>query len=369
LSDIFISYASADRERARVIAEALAARGFSVWWDRVIPPGRQFDEVIEEALDASRCVVVLWSKTSVGSTWVKTEAAEAMSRKALIPAIIEEVKIPLEFRRLQAADLSRWTGDADDPQLEQFFRSIESELGRAASPSAAPLSAPERPPETLRRVEPPPAPAPPPTPRKLSPAVIGIAVAAILAALGGALFYERSRSAALTEQAERMKAAQEAERTAREEAARRAEDERRAADQRRATEARATPPAAPATPRASAPREARGTQSVPSSGTVDVNWRDHALGFSGTLAWTPSTALLRVSVVDLQTRTPIGSYAVPATVAQVAPTDYVVSAHFAVPGDSTTPGPHTHVSKLLFKAQQDGSIRLIQNCPQPGQCY
>ena len=64
MSDIFISYASADRERAKVIAEALAARGFSVWWDRVIPPGRQFDEVIEVAVDASRCVVVLWSKTS-----------------------------------------------------------------------------------------------------------------------------------------------------------------------------------------------------------------------------------------------------------------------------------------------------------------
>jgi hypothetical protein len=89
-----------------VISETLAARGFSVWWDRVIPPGRQFDEVIEEALEASRCVAVLWSKASIGSTWVKIEAAEAMSRKALIPAIIDEVEIPLEFRRLQAADLS-----------------------------------------------------------------------------------------------------------------------------------------------------------------------------------------------------------------------------------------------------------------------
>ena len=90
VSDIFISYASADRERAKVVAEALAARGLSVWWDRNIPPGRQFDEVIEEALDAARCVVVLWSQASTASTWVKTEAAEAMRGKALIPAIIEE---------------------------------------------------------------------------------------------------------------------------------------------------------------------------------------------------------------------------------------------------------------------------------------
>ena len=115
MSDIFISYASADRERAKILADVLAEQGWSVWWDRVIPPGKQFDEVIEEALDAAKCVVVLWSQASTASTWVKTEAAEAMRRKALIPAVIENVKIPLEFRRLQAADLSHWKGDRSDP--------------------------------------------------------------------------------------------------------------------------------------------------------------------------------------------------------------------------------------------------------------
>ena len=77
MSDIFVSYASADRDRARAVAQALTDQGWAVWWDRTIPPGRQFDEVIEEALDSARCVVVLWSKASVASQWVKTEAAEA----------------------------------------------------------------------------------------------------------------------------------------------------------------------------------------------------------------------------------------------------------------------------------------------------
>jgi hypothetical protein len=364
VSDIFISYASADRDRAKVIAEALAARGFSVWWDRVIPPGRQFDEVIEEALDASRCVVVLWSKTSVGSTWVKTEAAEAMSRKALIPAIIEEVRIPLEFRRLQAADLSRWTGDPNDPQLEQFFTSIESELARN----------PDGPREEPRRVEPPPP--PPVTPpaakaRKLSPALIGTVVAAIVVLIAAGYYYEQSKNAALAEQAERMRASQEAERIAREDAekTRRADDERKAAEQRRANEARSSSPPPAAASRPNTSQQGRTAQAVPASGTVNVKWRDHALSYSGTLAWNPSSALLQVSVVDLQTGRPIGNYNVPAAVAQVAPTDYVVSAQFAVPGDSATPGPHTHMSRLLFKAQPDGSIRLMQNCPRPGECY
>ena len=96
MSDIFVSYASADRDRARAVAQALTEQGWSVWWDRTIPPGKQFDEVIEEALDSARCVVVLWSKASVASQWVKTEAAEAMRRKILVPVLIEDVKIPLE---------------------------------------------------------------------------------------------------------------------------------------------------------------------------------------------------------------------------------------------------------------------------------
>jgi hypothetical protein len=110
-------------------------------------------------------------------------------------------------------------------------------------------------------------------------------------------------------------------------------------------------------------------QAVPASGRMNVSWRDHARGFRGTFAWTPSSALLQVSISDLRTGLAIGNYSVPALVSQIAPTDYVVSAQFAVPGDSTTPGPHTHYSRLLFRAQRDGSVQLVQNCPRPGECY
>jgi hypothetical protein len=132
MSDIFISYASPDRDKARALAGVLDAKGWSVWWDRTIPPGKEFDEVIETALDSAKCVVVLWSKSSITSSWVKTEAADAMRRKVLVPALIDQVKIPLEFRRLQAADLSRWqdSGSQQDvatrQQLETLFQSIST---------------------------------------------------------------------------------------------------------------------------------------------------------------------------------------------------------------------------------------------------
>ena len=65
MSDIFISYAREDRDKAKALAELFQHQDWSVWWDRNIPPGRSFDEVIEEALGAAKCVVVLWSKIRI----------------------------------------------------------------------------------------------------------------------------------------------------------------------------------------------------------------------------------------------------------------------------------------------------------------
>jgi hypothetical protein len=127
--DIFISYASVDRPFAQRIATALQAEGWSVWWDRVIPPGKSFDAVIEEALDSAKCVVVLWSSSSVASDWVKVEAAEAARRRILIPALIGTVTIPLEFRRIQAASLSDWDGSSDHPGFESLTTSVRELLG------------------------------------------------------------------------------------------------------------------------------------------------------------------------------------------------------------------------------------------------
>jgi hypothetical protein len=108
MADIFISYARPDRPRAEQLAHALERVGWSVWWDREIPPGRSFDEVIEEALSLARCVIVLWSEASVRSEWVKTEASEAAQRHILVPILADGARIPLEFRRIQAAAIDDW---------------------------------------------------------------------------------------------------------------------------------------------------------------------------------------------------------------------------------------------------------------------
>jgi hypothetical protein len=75
MSDIFISYAREDRPRAEAIAKALEEHGWSVWWDRDIRAGKNIASVIEEEIGRARCVVVLWSATSVRRDWVNDEAA------------------------------------------------------------------------------------------------------------------------------------------------------------------------------------------------------------------------------------------------------------------------------------------------------
>src|SRR5262245_471387 len=131
MTDIFLSYASADRERIRPLVSVLEQQGWSVWWDRKIPPGKTYDQVIEQALEGARCIVVVWSQTSVQSEWVKVEADEGMNRNALVPVLIEEAKIPLAFRRIQAARLIDWKGDSSHPELTMLFESIKAITGEA----------------------------------------------------------------------------------------------------------------------------------------------------------------------------------------------------------------------------------------------
>lgn len=115
------------------LARALEARGLSVWWDRQIPAGMAFDDAIESALNAAGCVLVLWTAQSIKSRWVRTEASAALERDRLVPALLENVSIPLEFRRIQAANLTQWHSAEAHDEFEWMVHSIERILGRASA--------------------------------------------------------------------------------------------------------------------------------------------------------------------------------------------------------------------------------------------
>src|SRR5215470_8524055 len=124
MSDIFISYAREDEPLAKRLAAALADNGWSVWWDRDIPTGKNFDEVIEEQMRAARCIVVIWSARSVASQWVRGEALYAFERRTLVPVRIDSTEVPFVFRQVQTADLIGWDGESSHAGLVQLRTSI-----------------------------------------------------------------------------------------------------------------------------------------------------------------------------------------------------------------------------------------------------
>ena len=134
MSDIFLSYSQKDEERVRPIVRQLESLGWSVFWDRNMPPGKSFYDHIEEQLEAARCVVVVWSEHSVVSDWVLAEAEEGKSRKILVPLRIDEIKPRLGFRHLHAADLTGWNNDASHGQFKACIDAIAALVPQPVRP-------------------------------------------------------------------------------------------------------------------------------------------------------------------------------------------------------------------------------------------
>jgi hypothetical protein len=150
MADVFVSYTRDDEPKARQLANTLTAHGWDVWWDRHIPLGHDFSEVIQHQLEQAACVVVLWSRASITSEYVRDEATVAKERAALVPALIDDVRPPLGFRQRQVANLARWSGDIRDPDYLSLIDAIARLVprpvdapGRAEHPP--PPVAPERP--------------------------------------------------------------------------------------------------------------------------------------------------------------------------------------------------------------------------------
>jgi hypothetical protein len=141
MSDIFISYAREDEARAHELAAALTRLGWSVWYDRALVPSEEFDERIEQELDAARCVIVIWSRASIKSKWVRAEAEAADNQGKLLPVAFDfGVVPPLRFRQLNYAKLS---SPALEPSSEAA-NSLVAELAAVTGKSPAGWAVEER---------------------------------------------------------------------------------------------------------------------------------------------------------------------------------------------------------------------------------
>ena len=177
MADVFVSYKAEDRKRVQLLVTALQAEGFSLWWDEQIGGGAAWRHTIEAELNAAKCVIVIWSKRSVGpeGEFVQDEATRAKQRRVYLPVTIDKVTPPLGFGETQVLPLAGWRGDRANAKYQAVLTAVRTKIGEKSEPATArgPGSRVDR-----RAV------------------LAGGAVAALAAGVGGwALFKPRSASA------------------------------------------------------------------------------------------------------------------------------------------------------------------------------
>jgi TIR domain len=128
MKDVFISYASEDRPVAQQLAAGLEQSGVSVWWDRQIQVGSEWDKTIEDALASAKCVVVLWTGHAKDSRWVRAEAREALNTQKVVPVMLEANAIPLAFTGIQALCFLGWEGAAGSKEFDILLSVIRAKL-------------------------------------------------------------------------------------------------------------------------------------------------------------------------------------------------------------------------------------------------
>ena len=130
MSDVFISYKREERSAAQALAAALEKEGWSVWWDLELVGGEHFDDAIQAELDKARCVIVLWSKLSVKSDFIKDEATYALNQGKLLPVFLEKVKAPFRFLRLHTIDLVDWGENRESELFRKLVDNIADKIER-----------------------------------------------------------------------------------------------------------------------------------------------------------------------------------------------------------------------------------------------
>lgn len=151
MSDIFISYSRADRERVEKLADALTASGFSIWWDKNLEGGSEFTKETEARLNGAKAVLVCWSAASVESLWVADEATVGRERGTLVPIAIDAVAPKLGFRQIQTIDFASWRGDPSAQAFKDLEQALRLKLGAnaPAPPPQMPRAEPRRMPLAL----------------------------------------------------------------------------------------------------------------------------------------------------------------------------------------------------------------------------
>lgn len=149
MPDIFVSYASPDREIAFRIVGFLEEQGIACWVaPRDVPPGVEYGQAIIEGIEQSRALVLILSDQSNDSQFVRKEVERAVSKtKPVLPVRIREVTPSgsLEFFISSAQWVDAWKSP-----MEQHLLPLVEAIKAMGRPGAAPVRSAPLPPRKSR---------------------------------------------------------------------------------------------------------------------------------------------------------------------------------------------------------------------------
>ena len=148
-AEVFISYASKDRERILHLVEQLESSGISVWIDQMsIEGATMWSQEIVSAIRNCKVLILAISRNSADSKNVVKELALASEgHKSILPIYLESVEVP-ESMAYQLAGIQRvefFEGDEDSGQ-QSMIRALaklgvtvteEANIAAAVAPKKA----------------------------------------------------------------------------------------------------------------------------------------------------------------------------------------------------------------------------------------
>ena len=145
MADIFLSYSERDREAARRIAELLESSGWSVWWDRRIPAGENWRNLLDRALETTRCMVVLGPQTPCGASGCAKKRPKAVGSIGSYRFLSSRLDRRRVFAKSRPPTL--WVGD-ELPHLPRCARTHSRDstdrLGKPVAASEAVVESEQR---------------------------------------------------------------------------------------------------------------------------------------------------------------------------------------------------------------------------------
>jgi hypothetical protein len=106
MADVFISYSKSHIELTRSLANELEAKDVTVWWDTDLIAGESFRGRIMQEIKACKAAIVIWTRDSVQSDYVLSEAERARMAGKLIQlrtADLDPSELPPPFDTMHAS--------------------------------------------------------------------------------------------------------------------------------------------------------------------------------------------------------------------------------------------------------------------------